>query len=248
MKSSTRGRFFLFTSSIRRLMVSICPIVDLPTLKPFWFFRSTFSTAMHQRFPVSVTETEFKQFYYFILSNRRPLINSRIDNETKERHFQILNKLRAKGYNTYMKILQIFEKHEEQDIHSEVVERVMDRYKCSYENKSCNFKEVFTTVYRHTSQSLCKQFNFYDKHKENGLFSTGNDLYNGLFMFWDISGHNYFNTHGLNGLLLEIHPFGTPHHLIDPIFLLWPRPLFRRWSYVFIIKFGATLLIFEIGI
>ena len=45
--------------------------------------------------------------------------------------------------------------------------------------------------------------------------STGNDRENGLLMFWDISGENYFYDDGLNGLLMEIHPYGTPHHLID---------------------------------
>ena len=34
-------------------------------------------------------------------------------------------------------------------------------------------------------------------------------------MFWDISGRNYFYDYGLNGLLMEIHPYGTPHQLID---------------------------------
>ena len=32
------GRFFAFVPSRIRLMVSICPDVDLLALKPFWFF------------------------------------------------------------------------------------------------------------------------------------------------------------------------------------------------------------------
>ena len=161
-----------------------------------------------------VTDEEFKEFYYFVLSNRRGMINGHIDNQASQRHFQIIRKLRAAGFDTYTKMLQLFEKHEEHDINSAVVESMMGRYKCLYENEACMFEEFFTTVYRHDSQSLCKQFNFYERHKKS-LVSHGNDIYNGLFMFWDISGKNYFYDYAVNGLLLEIHPYGTAHHLID---------------------------------
>ena len=29
------------------------------------------------------------------------------------------------------------------------------------------------------------------------------------------TGKNYYYDNGLNGLLMEIHPYGTPHHLVD---------------------------------
>ena len=45
-----------------------------------------------------------------------------------------------------------------------------------------------------------------------------------MFMFWDISGKNYYFDHGLDGLLVEIHPYGTPHHLIDHRHTIYLQP------------------------
>ena len=45
--------------------------------------------------------------------------------------------------------------------------------------------------------------------------STGIDRENGLVILMDISGENYFHEDKLRGLMMEIHPYGTPHHLVD---------------------------------
>jgi len=110
--------------------------------------------------------------------------------------------------------LALFEKNSEHDLNSDIVETIMRRQKCLYENKACDFKTHFKLVYRHAAQSLCLQFNYFRIGKGPSV-SYGNDLENGFFMFWDISGHHYFYDFGLHGLLMEIHPYGTPHHLID---------------------------------
>ena len=126
----------------------------------------------------------------------------------------LLRDLYREGYAGYKEILELFEKHKEEQIHSLLLDEVANRQHCLYENEHCRFRKHFRTVYRHSAQSLCKQFNFYEKEKP-GLISTGNDRENGLFMIWDISGENYYNDYGLNGLLMEIHPYGTPHQLVD---------------------------------
>ena len=77
---------------------------------------------------MNVTEDEFKQFYFSILSNRRKAIDKGIGKHTKDLHRRIISKLRSKGYDSYTKILQLFEKQEERDINSVVVESVMERY------------------------------------------------------------------------------------------------------------------------
>jgi len=108
----------------------------------------------------------------------------------------------------------LFEKNRETDINSLQIQTIMKHTRCLYENKPCNFAKDFKLVYRHSSQSLCLQFNSYGIDKKP-LVTTGNDLENGFFMFWDISGEHYFYDEGLHGLLMEIHPYGTPHRLID---------------------------------
>ena len=159
---------------------------------------------------MNVSEADFKRFYYRVLSNRMNLQGP--DHTDVERHW--LHVLNDKGYRTYKQVLELFEKHEERDINSIFVRKIMYQHKCMYESKPCDFTKLFRTVYRHSSQSLCQQFNFFQKGKP-GLISEGNDRENGLFMFWDISGLKYFHDDGLHGLLMEIHPYGTPHHLVD---------------------------------
>jgi len=163
-----------------------------------------------KRFPVDITEEEFKTVYYQLLSNRREENFTR-DDPLVER---VLLELKEKGYSSYREVLSLFEKNLEVDINSEAIRKIMRHTRCLYENKPCDFENQFRIVYRHTSQSLCLQFNYYKIGKEPYV-STGNDLENGFNMFWDISGTHYFYDYGLHGLLMEIHPYGTPHHLID---------------------------------
>ena len=164
----------------------------------------------YKRFPVNITEAEFLWFYHEIVSNRR----GDATGEKPERIAEILRQLRAKGYDGHIDILKLFEKNEERDVNSNFTKQVMKQNRCLYENKPCDFVKDFRVVYRHTSQSLCLQFNHYAEGKK-GLVSTGNDIENGFYMFWDISGLHYYYDYGLHGLLMEIHPYGTPHHLID---------------------------------
>ena len=191
-------------------------------------YTPVYTEQSYEQFPVkNITEAEYKAFYYELLSNRR----NHTENETesdpsggdkgkrKDPVFsplvhRILGELHEKGYKTYTQVLSLFEKNKEDDINSEVVKKIMRHTRCLYENKPCDFEKDFRIVYRHTSQSLCLQFNYYKGDKES-LISTGNDLENGFNMFWDISGKHYFYDYGLHGLLMEIHPYGTPHHLID---------------------------------
>lgn len=185
--------------------------MSFPTLTICNFF-PLYTRAMYKRFPMNITEKDFRWFYNRVISNRK---NRRNDWENSERsHFSTLEQLSKKGYRTYRDVLGLFEKHKERDIHSILVRKISKDQPCLYENRQCEHKKLFQTVYRHSSQSLCKQFNPYKVHK-NGLVSRGNDRENGLSMFWDISGEIYHFDSGLNGLLMEIHPYGTPHHLVD---------------------------------
>lgn len=182
--------------------------IDFPTIT-ICMYSPVLPRDAHKRFPVNITEDEFKTFYRRVLSNRRE--EEYVNDETTKR---ILKGLREKGYTTYTSILQLFELNEEFDINSEFVRTIMRRNRCIYEDKPCDFKKDFKRVYRHTSQSLCLQFNYFEVTKP-GRISTGNDIENGLSMYWDISGDHYFYDFGLHGLLMEIHPYATPHHLID---------------------------------
>jgi len=182
--------------------------IDFPTVT-ICNYSPVYPPDAYKTFPVNITEAEFVEFYFEILSNRRDKATG-----NKALTDRILGQLNAKGYRSYKDILKLFEKNKEGDVNSFFTQQVMKHNKCLYENKPCDFEKDFRVVYRHTSQSLCLQFNYYEKGK-TGLVSTGNDLENGFNMFWDISGTHYFYDYGLHGLLMEIHPYGTPHHLID---------------------------------
>ena len=186
--------------------------LDFPTIT-FCSYVPMFTDEIFDRFPIKITKEEFKRFYYNVISNLGKRQN---DSQSRlgESEFLLLQKLEEKGYNSYKNVLELFEKHSEKDIHSMLVRRVMRKNRCLIENKPCVFKNLFKTVYRHKSQSLCLQFNSYEIGKHS-LVSTGKDQENGLSMFWDISGQTYTQYSTLNGLLMEIHPYGTPHHIID---------------------------------
>ena len=180
--------------------------LDFPTIT-MCRYSPVYTKSIHRNFPINITEKEFRRFYFHFLSNRSK-------SRYRLQYCHLLRDLYREGYAGYKEILELFEKHKEEHINNLLVDEVSNRQRCLYENKPCRFSKHFRTVYRHSLQSLCNQFNFYEKEKP-GLISIGNDQGNGLFMFWDISGENYYNDYGLNGLLMEIHPYGTPHQLVD---------------------------------
>ena len=137
-------------------------------------FIPTYTRQQYLNFPLNITENEFRRFYYHMLTNRRKSEKTwnRLDHTDSASN--ILLKLNKKGYSTYRDVLHLFEKHQEKDLNSFTVRKIMKENKCLYEGRPCRFDKEFKTVYRHVSQSLCKQFNFYEKGKP-GLKSTSND-------------------------------------------------------------------------
>ena len=183
--------------------------LDFPTVT-ICAYSPQYIPSMLKQFPLNITEEEYRKFYFQLLSNRREEVTG-IDKPFVQK---MLRDLKAKGYTSYREVLSLFEKNREEDINSIAIKKIMKHTRCLYENKPCDFKKDFKIVYRHNSQSLCLQFNSYGINKAPRV-TTGNDLENGFFMFWDISGEHYFYDFGLHGLLMEIHPYGTPHNLID---------------------------------
>jgi len=173
-----------------------------------------------KKFPGNISKEEFHDFYYQVLSNRDIANRPKVDKKLMNR---VLDMLSKQGYTSYSDVLKLFEKNSERDINSPIVKRFMRQNTCLYENKPCNFDRDFKVVYRHNFQSICLQFNSFKKGTE-GLMSTGNDLGNGFFMSWDISGTHYHDDSGLHGLLIEIHAYGTPHHLVDQRNVIFLEP------------------------
>jgi len=162
----------------------------------------------------NVTKEEFHKFYVQVLSNRNRTFKAERTKEDDELMSRMLDTLKKEGYETYTDVLKLFEKNDEAEINSPIIKRFMKKNSCLYENTPCDFEKDFKVVYRHNFQSLCMQFNSFSKDKES-LVVTGNDLVNGFFMSFDISGVHYEFDSGLHGLLIEIHAYGTPHHLVD---------------------------------
>ena len=70
--------------------------IDFPTVT-ICNFSPVYGAEMYERFPINISEEDFRDFYFNVLSNRRnhkELSNSPL-------HTSILNRLKMKGYSSY---------------------------------------------------------------------------------------------------------------------------------------------------
>ena len=203
-----------YYSQVREVDTSVHDSLPFPTVT-VCNIKPVFKSYMYEN--LGLTKSEFTSFYYQLLSNYGNVYSSN-KNDVIAR---VRSKLKAMGRTSYKDMLQMFEVHEEVDIKNEQ----MWKWKWKYDGKPLESTTLLKTVARFKEQSLCKQFNFYI-HGRDGLLSNGTGINNGLHMYWDISGEMYHPTYNLDfqGLLVEIHKYGTPHHLIEYTNVLYLEP------------------------
>ena len=154
------------------------------------------------RFPIDVTLQEFKLFYKEELSSVSYNYNSS-PSSTK-----ILHELYLKNYTSYKSILKLFENTIDDctDLWKELIAGSV----CNLGNEPCNmlgdFKETL-----HWKYSLCHEWNYYDKHNTSKIQTSIDQR---LTLLINIhADYKLISYYPFYGLIIFIHPYGTPHHL-----------------------------------
>ena len=161
-----------------------------------------FTKTTYKNFPLNISMKEFKKFYLEELSSVNYQFN------TSAESAKIIKQLALLNISGYKSILELFDNTIEDT--SDVWKRFTDGPTCYLGNRPCNFSKDFKETL-HWKFSLCHQWNYYDS-KDTAKKQTASD--ETLTMLLNIhAGYKLVSYYPFYGLVLYIHPYGTPHHL-----------------------------------
>lgn len=155
-----------------------------------------------RNFPLNITEDEFKQFYLEELSSVNHIYNRSAKSE------DIIRRLAEHNITSYKDVLELFDNTIEDT--TDVWKQFINGPTCYWGDKPCDLKTDFKETL-HWKFSLCHQWNFYDKNGKPKTQSSGEET---LTMLLNIHARNKLvSFYPFYGLVLYIHPYGTPHQL-----------------------------------
>ena len=158
----------------------------------------------HSRFPINITLDEFKLFYVELLSTLSYTYN--ISTRTSE----ILKELQTLNITTYKGILHLFEHTIHDTTESDEWKLIMNGPTCFFGNKPCNLSKDFKGTLQ-WKYSLCHQWNYYGTEKTPKKQTAADET---LTMLLNVHTQlKLISYYPFYGVVLYIHPYGTPHHL-----------------------------------
>lgn len=162
-----------------------------------------FTKKSYENFPVNVTLEEYKAFYLGELSS---LSYNMSYNKTMASY--IYKKLASLNITTYQQILSLFEN--DIDDSSEIWNQFGPT--CFFGKQPCNLKRDVREIL-HWKFSVCHQFNYFDIHNKSKIQTSNDET---LMMLLNIhADYKLVSYYPFYGLVLFIHPYGTPHHLTE---------------------------------
>lgn len=161
-----------------------------------------YSPESFNNFPLNLTIDEYKTFYLEEIST----FNWRYNSSAKSG--KIYEQLFARNITSYKDLINIFENTIYDS--TAVWRKFLNNPTCYFGDKPCDllldFKETLQWKY-----SLCHQWNFYHKDNDSKRQRSSEET---LTMLLDIHrDHKLASYYPFYGIVLYIHPYGTPHYL-----------------------------------
>lgn len=158
----------------------------------------------HTNFPVNVTMEEFKTFYLEVLSSFSYKYN------ISRRSAEILAKLEALNLTSYEELIEIFEHNINDAMEADEWKSFLTGPACYFGEEPCNLNGDFKGTL-HWKYSFCHQWNYYDALRGPKNQTRSDQT---LTMLLNIHAeHKLISYYPFFGVVLYIHPYGTPHHL-----------------------------------